>query len=423
MAVFTSIRRRLLLSYLLVLTAILAGFAVAVRFLFFHSLNQELIARLTTLAQGASTSVEGGNRQLIFNPDFPTQSLLVRDQALEWFDSQGRSQLRQGRYTMNLPFVGQGAIQIQIGNPRIQGITLPIIDSDTGQLIGYVRASQSLQEFDEAMRHLDWGMLGGIAIAIGLSGVGGVVLVRQAMQPIECSFTQLKQFTADASHELRSPLMAISSNAQVALRYPDGIRPSDAEKFRLIVSTVKQLTRLTEDLLLLARTDTQPLDHYQPVRLDHLLADVVQLYQPQATAKAITLQYTTTDALYTNGDDAQLRRLFTNLIDNALNYTPAGGSVAVQSQTLDSQLLITVEDNGIGIAPKQLHQVFERFWRAESARNYQSGGSGLGLAIVQAIIQQHQGTISVTSEPGVGSCFRVRLPAYSPTDSIDTRKL
>lgn len=97
--------------------------------------------------------------------------------------------------------------------------------------------------------------------------------------------------------------MAIASNAQVALRYPEGIRPKDAEKFSLIASTVKQLTRLTEDLLLLARTDSQPMGKYNSVRLDALLADLVQLYQPQATAKTITLQYIATTPLYTRGDE------------------------------------------------------------------------------------------------------------------------
>ncbi len=408
---FQTIRRQLLLSYLLTLGVILTGFAAGVRFLFAHNLNKDLIARLTTLGQGAASSAELDWGQLNIKTDFPTQSLLMRDQALEWFDPQGRSLVRQGHYIMNQPFAGQGAIQIQSGTPRIQGITLPVINSDGGQLIGYVRASQSLEEFDEAMHHLDWGMLGGIVIALGLSGMGGVLLTRQAMKPIENSFTQLKQFTADASHELRSPLMAIASNAQVALRYPEGIRSGDAEKFTIIVSTVKQLTRLTEDLLLLARTDFQHLEPYTVVQLDAVLMDLVQLYQPQAIAKAITLKYITAAAVYIKGDEAQLRRLFTNLIDNALNYTPDGGRVEVYSRLFDSQIQVTVEDTGIGIASEQLHHVFDRFWRAELSRNYQSGGSGLGLAIAQAIAQQHQGAISVASELGKGTCFTVRLPA------------
>jgi len=101
------------------------------------------------------------------------------------------------------------------------------------------------------------------------------------------------------------------------------------------------------------------------------------------------------------------------LIDNALNYTPAGGQVEIHSRLLDSQLQVAVKDTGIGIAPEQINQVFDRFWRAESSRNYQSGGSGLGLAIAQAIVQQHQGSISVSSELGKGTCFSVWLPACS----------
>lgn len=413
---FQTIRRRLLLSYLLALGTTLAGFAIVVRVLFVHSLNQALISRLETLGQGASSSVEIDRGQLTVSSDFPVQSLLARDQALEWFDSQGRSLVRQGKDTMRLPFAGKDAVQTQAGNPRIQGVTLPVIDSDTGQLVGYVRASQSLEEFDEAIRHLDWGMGGGIAIALCLSGVAGVLLTRQAMQPIERSFNQLKQFTADASHELRSPLMAIASNAQVALRYPEHIRPGDAEKFTAIASTVKQLTVLTEDLLLLARTDVQPQPVHCVLRLDTVLTQLVQLYQPQAAAKAIVLQYQATAPRYTKGDEAQLRRLFTNLIDNALHYTPEGGRIQISDRLLDTQIIVTVQDTGIGIAPDQINRVFDRFWRAESSRNYQSGGSGLGLAIVQAIVQQHQGTISVTSKPGVGSCFSVRLPACTPDD-------
>ncbi len=401
----------------MVLGTILAGFAVAVRLLFAYSISQQVTERLNTLGQGAASSVELEQEQFKFKNDFPVQTLLAREQALEWFDPQGRAIVHQGHYILSLPFAGKDAVQMQPGNPRIQGVTLPVINSENGQLLGYVRASQSLKELDEAMRHLDWVIIGGITIALGLSGVGGVLLTRQAMQPIEHSFTQLKQFTADASHELRSPLMAIGSNAQVALRHPEGIRPSDAEKFTIIARTVKQLTQLTEDLLLLARTDTLlPGNNPQRVRLDTLLTDLVQLYQFQAAAKTIALTFTMTVPLYTKGDEAQLRRLFTNLIDNALCYTSEGGQVELQGNILDSHVLITVQDTGIGIAPEQINQVFDRFWRSESSRNYQSGGFGLGLAIAQAIAQRHQGTISATSKPGVGSCFRVCLPASAAND-------
>jgi len=416
--VFQTIRLRLLCSYLLVLSTVLAGFAIAVRLLFVHSLSQQLREKLIALGQGAASSMEVDHGQVSLKSDFPVQSLQVQDQALEWFDRQGTSIAHQGHYYLMMPFAGQNAIQTQAGKPRIQGVTLPVLESDSGALLGYVRASQSLEEFDEAIRYLDWGMTGGIGIALLLSSVGGFLLTRQTMKPIERSFAQLQQFTADASHELRSPLMAIQSNAQVALKYADGMRSGDAEKFAAIASATNQITQLTDDLLLLARTDMLPQRHPIELNLTALLTDIVQLYQPQATAKSIQLQITITDNLYAIGHELALRRLFTNLLDNALRYTPKGGHVSVHGRANGSQLVLMVQDTGIGIAPEQLNNVFDRFWRADPSRSVDSGGFGLGLAIAQTIAHEHGGKITVFSQLGSGSCFTVELPAASPVMTI-----
>ncbi len=279
------------------------------------------------------------------------------------------------------------------------------------KLVGYVRASQSLEELDATLRKLDWGLGGGIIVALVLSGVGGIWLTRQAMQPIEESFQRLKQFTADASHELRSPLMAIKSNAAVALKYPEGMRQGDKEKFSAIASATNQMSRLTEDLLFLARTDTVPDRNWEQVKLTEILANLVQLYKPQAEAKQIDLKISFSENLYLQGDEVQLVRLFSNLIENALHYTKSGGVVEIKAKRVGSQLSVKIEDTGVGIAPEHLERVFERFWRAEASRSYWNGGSGLGLAIACAIAQNHGGTITVTSELGIGSCFKVRLPA------------
>ncbi|MEH2089540.1 histidine kinase dimerization/phospho-acceptor domain-containing protein [Nostoc sp.] len=119
-----------------------------------------------------------------------------------------------------MPFFPNKIVQFQTGKIPIQAVNVPIIASDNGELVGYVRVSQSLEEFDETLQKLDWGLSGGIIITLVLSGIGGILLTHQAMQPIEESFERLKQFTADASHELRSPLMAIKINAELPLEYP-----------------------------------------------------------------------------------------------------------------------------------------------------------------------------------------------------------
>jgi two-component system, OmpR family, manganese sensing sensor histidine kinase len=410
MPMFQTLRHRLLLSYLLVLASILSVFAIAVRVVFTHALSQQMTEKLVALGQGAATSLELENGHLGFQNDFPVQSLIDRSQALEWFDPQGQSVGKQGRHRLTLPFVDKKTVQTQDGTPRIRGVMLPVISSDSGRLMGYVRASQSLEEFDETLGKLDWGLGGGIVIALLLSGAGGAILTRQAMQPIEQSFERLKQFTADASHELRNPLMAIETNVEVALTYPEDTRSKgDTEKFEAIASATSQMTHLTEDLLFLARTNNLPNHHREVFNLTNLLDDLVRIYQPQAEKTNIYLQTNESRPLYLSGDADQLNRLFTNLLVNALRYTPEGGRVEIERYLVGRQIVVSVKDTGLGIPSEHLERVFDRFWRAEESRAYQSGGSGLGLAIAQTIAQAHGGLIAVTSQVGVGSCFTVRF--------------
>lgn len=339
--------------------------------------------------------------------------LKARDQALQWFDPQGHLVAQQGQYVLTLPLSFTQAVQVQkTGKVRIQGVNLPVIGSDDGRLIGYVRASQSTEDFEETLTLLDWGLGSGVVITLALSSIGGVLLTRKVMQPIEQSFQRLKQFTGDASHELRSPLMAITTNAEVALEHPQGMRPTDAKKFKAIANAADQMTRLTEDLLLLARSDQEINLRRESVNLEDILHNLVELYQAQANAKEISFSANLIGHLFVLGDLVQLTRVFANLIENALHYTPKGGTVEIQTMRVGQQLCVKVKDTGIGMTPEQLQQVFERFWRADEARSYRSGGFGLGLAIAQTTVQNHRGTLTVTSQLGVGSCFTVQLPHY-----------
>ncbi len=119
--------------------------------------------------------------------------------------------------------------------------------------------------------------------------------------------------------------------------------------------------------------------------------------------------------MYLLGNPIQLTRLFSNFIENALQYTSVAGKVEILTNRVGSYIFISVKDTGIGIAPEDLESIFARFWRADRSRSYSAGGSGLGLAIAQAIAQKHGGAIAVTSQLGVGSCFTVRLPAGADT--------
>uniref|UniRef100_A0A367RVS5 histidine kinase n=1 Tax=Nostoc punctiforme NIES-2108 TaxID=1356359 RepID=A0A367RVS5_NOSPU len=407
---FQRIRYRLLLSYLVVFASLLGIFAIAVRFAFTRSLTEQITDKLTAIGKGAAANVELEKGRLTVESDFRPQDLIASHQALQWFDTQGNLITQQGKNVLTLPFLPNKIVQFQTGKIPIQAVNVPIIASDNGELVGYVRVSQSLEEFDETLQKLDWGLGGGILITLVLSGIGGILLTRQAMQPIEESFAKLKQFTADASHELRSPLMAIKINAELPLEYPEEIGPKDAEKFQAIASATNQMTRLTEDLLMLARTDRVSNQNRDTLNLTSILENLIQLYKPQAEAKQINLKIQLIANLQLIGDSSHLTRLFTNLIENAIYYTPSGGVVEIKTRRIGSHLYINVQDTGMGIAPENINKVFERFWRADRSRAYWLGGSGLGLAIAQTIAQNHGGLISVTSQLEVGSCFTVRLP-------------
>ena len=401
--------------------AVIFGASAAAVYLFFvHSLYQQVDNRLLTLAQSAAPSLttvklEGGEH-LDNRAEIPWQDLFRRNrQSLSWFDEKGKKLAEQGSIQVNLPLrVGI----LTLPRDRIRTFTIPVYSRQSNQpdlkLEGYIRASESMSEIEDVINWLRWGFGVGGVVALALTGVGGVWLVNESLKPTRQSFEQLKQFTADASHELRSPLTAIKTSIDVILKHPERIHPKDARKLSAIASATNQMIRLVEDLLLLARsTAVNPaLSSVQlnPILLDKVLQDLMTLLEPQSQSRKIVLRASLTPGLMVLGDTSKLNRLFSNLLENALQYTPQGGTVALTLVRVNRFVIVSIEDTGMGIAPERLKLVFQRFWRADRARSYRSGGQGLGLSIAQAIAQQHDGEITVSSREGVGSCFRVRLP-------------
>jgi len=420
---FQGLRWRLLLSYLTVMAAILLVFATGVYVFFSRSLFRQLDEKLLTLAQAAAPSLEdvkrSGGQLLDQNDKVPWRDMFNRnEQSLEWFDADRKLLARKG--TLSLAFVpetGTRTVHKSHKPAQIRSFTISVyndgLNPNQPSLEGYIRASQSTDEVETVRSQLSWGLgMGGI-IALGLVGIGGLWLTRKALKPIEQSFKQLKQFTGDASHELRSPLTAIKTSVDVMLKHPERIHPKDAKKLAAIASATAQMTYLAEDLLLLARTDagaTTIAREWIPIPLNKVLQDLVELYEPSAFAKGITLKSNLLADVSVVGDATQINRLFSNLLENALQYTPSGGMVVLYLARHNRSAIVSVKDTGVGIAPAQQQFVFDRFWRADKARSHRQGGMGLGLAIATAIAKGHGGEINLTSQVGVGTCFRVRLP-------------
>ncbi|MEO0769355.1 MAG: HAMP domain-containing sensor histidine kinase [Cyanobacteria bacterium J06649_4] len=411
---FQKIRTRLWLNNLLVFVLVLSSTAAVVRFVFVQNLKAETTARLIAIGLGIASEAEiNESGQLEIEDEFIAIAPSYQGQAFEWFTIQGTLADKVGDFFPETLFNAEETTGFEgQGKQQIRFVTLPVIDDDNiDEQIGYIRISQRMSDAEETMRQLDIGLGAGVIVGTLLASIGIIWLNKQTMQPIEESFQRLRQFTADASHELRNPLMAISSNAEVALKYSKGMRPDDRDAIVAMLSATKQMTRLTEDLLLLARTDRVSTIPLEPLNLSTLIETLVKLYRPQAEKKDILLIEKIPPNLSLQGNRNGLIRAFTNLLQNSIRYTPQGGRVDISVREGGNRLQVVVKDTGIGIAQDNLNKVFERFWQADQARKYDSGSSGLGLSITQAIIDSHNGSIEVTSDVGKGTCFVINLPS------------
>ncbi|MEN8444138.1 MAG: HAMP domain-containing sensor histidine kinase, partial [Cyanobacteria bacterium J06555_13] len=282
------------------------------------------------------------------------------------------------------------------------------------QLLGYLRVSHPWFEVSKPSRQLIVDLaLGSTLMLITVAGIGWF-LSGLAMAPVRDSYQQLKQFTADASHELRNPIAVIQTNVQVALSDPD--EQFQRTQLEVVERLTRRLGRLVDDLLFLARQESGlvPMRH-TTVDIADLLQEVFEEQQAIAQTKSLTLTYTATDPIPAmQGDPDQLIRLFTNLIANAIQYTTQG-SITLTLSSTSTQNTVTITDTGIGIPAKDLSHIFDRFYRVDPARSRSAGGSsaggsGLGLAIAKIITDNHQGQLTLTSEPRVGTTITVTLP-------------
>ena len=297
-------------------------------------------------------------------------------------------------------------------------ISLGLHLSDS-QRWGSIQIGRSLHDFNQYVGNLQWMILIGTPGVITLLAIASQYLAEQAMQPIYQSYQQIQQFTADAAHELRTPLAAIRSTVEFMLMTPTLDEVEVRGNLRTIRRQDLQLSQLVADLLMLCRMDQQ-LNMFPPLPIEGDAVDLKELAQTvieefAALALASELQLTTqfraTSPLKVSGDSGQLHRLISNLVANALRYTPAKGQVILILEHRSDYALIHVQDTGIGISTQELPQIFDRFYRVKSHQTHQVKGTGLGLSIAQAIAQTHRGKIQVQSELGKGSTFTVWLPA------------
>ena len=281
---------------------------------------------------------------------------------------------------------------------------------------GVVQIGRSTEPEEAALSQLRIVLLAVLAVSIVPAVGGGYLLSGRALRPIKTAMDSQRTFIADASHELRTPVAVVRTNAELLKRHlgPDTGHTAASDQVALddILSESDRLGRMVDQMLTLAEADAgQRTVLSSEISLNELIDEVARSMRSIAETRQMLLETRLTDDVSVNGDPGRLRELVSVLLDNAVKYADAGGRVEVALRKEHRKAIIEVSDNGPGIPRDALPHVFDRFYRVDEARSRESGGTGLGLAIARHIVDAHGGTINIESSASGGTKVTVELPA------------
>jgi len=295
-------------------------------------------------------------------------------------------------------------------NGSVRVVSVPLFDS--GEVTAIIQAAQSRQIVWEIIVRLVLILVSVGLVALLLAGVGGLFISRRAMQPVRGAFHRQRAFVADASHELKTPLTLIKLNAEMVVREPTS--PRNRKVIENQLSEIDRMNTLVSDLLMLARLDADKLDVSRGTfDLAKILAETADRFILRASEEEILLDIEVPGELPALGDPRRTGQILAALLDNAMRFTPSGGRVTVAGCSDDGRVEASVTDTGPGISTEHLPNVFERFYRADTARRRSSGGTGLGLAIARDLAIIQGGEVVVSNVKSGGASFTLSLPASS----------
>lgn len=339
-------------------------------------------------------------------------------------------------------------VQTSHGDLRIYSVRYT---TSAGRL-GVVRVMESLGNVHEALATLRWALFAMVPFSLLIAGIGGYWIAGRALRPVdevarlareieatnlsrrlpapksddelgslvdtfnqmigrlEGAFESMRRFTADASHELKTPLTIMRTAIEVDLGR-DRTAEEHRRTLRSLLQEVEGMSRIVGNLLFLARVDAGSLGiERKRVCLDEIAGEVVEAMRPVAEAHGVELSLRRSEPVPVLGDERWLRQMLCNLVDNGILHGGSKGKVEISLEGRDGWAVLSVQDSGPGISKEDRTRIFERFYRADNARACEGGGAGLGLPIAVWVAQSHGGSLTVDSEVGRGSVFRVALP-------------
>jgi len=457
-----SIHTRLTLWYTGVLLATLVVVSVVGYSLLAWNLAQDVDQSLLTVAEVVRDRTGGaGVDDVIERTLREVLGADGLDQFFQIVDPEGTPSVRSPRASRRLPLSPAARANAARGRATfetlrferghdVRVLTLPV--TRNGQLLEVVQVGMSLAQRERTLRRYFQSLLVLVPLAVVLAASGGALMARAALRPVdqmsaaarritaealgqrvrvqgtgdeldrlaetlngmlarlETAFAEIRRFLADAAHELRTPLTALKGGLEVALR-----APRSPEEYRRVLAgsleEVERLVRLAEDLLALSRAAAAPEARRDAVDLEPLALDVLDVGARLSAGTGVAVRLKEATPAVVRGAADALRRAALNLVENAVKYTPRGGTVEISVVREGEAVLLVVEDTGPGVPAQDAERIFEPFARLDAARGGDVGGVGLGLAIARSIVIAHGGTITVERGAGGGARFVIRLPA------------
>lgn len=466
-----SIRTRLTFWYVTLLTVSLLAFGMIFSYTLFKMFMNKVDTQISSVANMMVHTVIKPSGKLFFPKDFDIIlgkffGIRTSGNYIQVLDGQGRVVARSSNLEeMSLPVSAEAFAQARQGNTTyevvrnagkhpIRVVTRPVTFMDKG-LVAIVQVGSSLEGMDEIFHSIAYILFLGIVASVVVASVVGWFLAQKSLKPVaeitamakrieaenlneriaikgpqdeigklastinemigrlEKSFKQIKQFTADASHELKTPLTVLKGEMEIALRAKD----NPALMREALVSSLEEIDRMSSivrNLLDLAKIDIEREGGAKTlVRLDKVISDRCDHLRKASLDSGVELNILRISPVNIIGDSLRIGQLVSNLIDNALKYTPQGGKVDVSLGEEAGFAVFKVRDSGIGISKEHIPYVFDRFYRVDKARSRDAGGAGLGLSICKEIIDSLEGSIEVESELDKGTLFTVKIPSVS----------
>ena len=459
----SSIRTKLTLWYVSVLALVVIAFSALTYFVLVNALNKDTDERLVEMSRNFGVALmaeqedeKGGQ---VSEKAIAEAVKEMRFRDYQFLISTSDRRVIASTFEIGVdPKCVSGEISFRVC--EIGGDSFRVYESplENGPVEYRLLAFHSLREQIALKQRVTGIFLIGVPLTLILAGFGGYFLARKSLAPVvemgrqasqigagnlnerisiknkhdelgdlarvfndllarlDASFEQQRRFMADASHELRTPLAIVRGEAEIALSKDDRTTADYRESLSIVHDEGKRLTKIVEDLFTLARADAgQFHPHFTPVYLDEIVGEAVRSMRVLAVQKRVELSFSSETEMPFKGDESLLRRLFLNLLDNAVKYSRPGGKVSVVCLLLDENLEITIADNGIGIPKEEKEKIFERFYRVDKARSRAdetaTSGAGLGLSIARWIAKIHGGDITLVSSSEAGSVFSVKFPS------------